>query len=94
MAESHVLSNILNAKLYLIRIQNDKKELSIEIEGLEKKKKNIQNIQIRQPPNASIIPEQIKTKRNVLLASIVGLFLMLFVAFFLEYISKYKNKNC
>jgi len=58
----------------------------VEIEDLEKKKKNLQNIKILQPPRASILPvKQIKTKRNMLLA--------LIVAFFLEYINKYKNRE-
>jgi len=78
----------------LAEIKSQIKNTSKEIEDLEKAKNNIQNIQILQPPSATILPvKQIKTKRNVLLASIVGLFLMLFVAFFLEYIGKYKNRE-
>ena len=61
-------------------------KILVEIEDLEKKKKNLQNIKILQPPRASILPvKQIKTKRNMLLA--------LIVAFFLEYINKYKNRE-
>ena len=84
----------MSSELYLVEVQNSRKELSIGIEDLEKKKKKIQNIQILQPPSATILPvKQIKTKRNVLLASVVGLFLMLCVAFFLEYINKYKTRE-
>ena len=70
----------MSSELYLVKVQ------TVE--------RSCQYIQILQPPSATILPvKQIKTKRNVLLASIVGLFLMLFVAFFLEYISKYKNRE-
>jgi len=68
--------------------------MSIEIEDLEKKKKNIQYIQIRQPASATILSvKQIKTKRNVTLASVLGLFLMIFLTFFIEYISRHKNSD-
>ena len=77
--------------LDLFRLKKQIVTLEREIKELEEEKNNIQTIQILQPPSATI--KQIKTKRNVLLTSIVGLFLMLFVAFFLEYISKYKNRE-
>ncbi len=89
-----------DAKLIPLLYPNlvDKKSLieivTIEIEDLEKAKKNIQNIQILQSPRATpLLIKPVRTKRNVLLASIVGLFLMLFMAFYLEYISKYKNRE-
>ena len=76
--------------LDLFRLKKQIVTLEREIKELEEEKNNIQTIQILQPPSATILPvKQIKTKRNVLnvlLASIVGLFLMLFVTFFLEYI--------
>ena len=64
-----------------------------EIEKLEKKKQSIQNIQIIQPPVTTELPKtKSKIKRNVILPSVLGLFLMLFLSFFFEYISKYKSK--
>ena len=72
--------------LDLFRLKKQIVTLEREIKELEEEKNNIQTIQILQPPSATILPvKQIKTKRNVLnvlLASIVGLFLMLFVTFF------------
>jgi len=77
----------------LYKTQKRIEKITEEIQDLEKEKANIQNIQILQAPTASQIPrKQIKTKRNVLLASILGLFIMVFLSFFLEYISKYKSK--
>jgi len=46
-------SNIISAELYLARIKNDKKELSIEIEDLEKKKrifKTSKSVSLPAPP--------------------------------------------
>jgi predicted nucleic acid-binding Zn-ribbon protein len=64
-----------------------------EIEKLEKKKQSIQNIQIIQPPVTTELPKtKSKIKRNVVLSSGLGTFLMLFLSFFLEYIRKYKSR--
>ena len=61
-----------------------------EIKNLQFKKDNIQNIQILQPPISSLYPIKPKKKLIVMLALIAGLFLMLFLAFFFEYLSKHK----
>jgi len=64
-----------------------------EINDLKEEKDNIRNIQILQPPVAKqLILQKSTAKRNIILASIMGLFLMMFLAFFFEYIRKYKNK--
>ncbi len=63
-----------------------------EIENLEFKKNSIQNIQILQPPTSSTFPIKPKKKLIVALASTAGLFLMMFLSFFLEYISKNKSR--
>ena len=57
---------------------------------LDIQKDNIQNIQIVKPPKNS--PDTIKRKKKliVVLATMVGLFMMLFISFLLEYISKNK----
>ena len=61
-----------------------------EIQNLEYKKDNVQNIQILKTPTSSPGPNKPKKKLIVLLATMVGLFAMLFLAFVLEYISKNK----
>jgi capsular polysaccharide biosynthesis protein len=63
-----------------------------EIKNLQFKKDNIQNIQTLQPPTNNPFPIKPKIKLNVMLALVVGLFIMLFSAFFLEYLSKHKKR--
>jgi uncharacterized protein involved in exopolysaccharide biosynthesis len=63
-----------------------------KIKSLQLKKDNIQNIQILKPPTSSPNPIKPKTKFIVILALVAGLFLMLFLAFFLEYLNKYKSR--
>ena len=62
-----------------------------EKKNLQFKKDSIQNIQILQPPTNSPYPIKPKKKLNVILALVTGLFLMLFLSFFLEYLSKHKS---
>ena len=80
------------AKIDLFELQKKINKLSKEIEKLEKEKQNIQNIQIIQPPVTTEIPKTSKIKRNVALSSVVGLFLLLFLSFFLEYLRNYKSR--
>jgi uncharacterized protein involved in exopolysaccharide biosynthesis len=63
-----------------------------EIENLIIKKSNIQNIQIIQNPYSSKYPVKPKKMLNVILAAFVGIFAMFFLAFFLEYISRNKER--
>jgi uncharacterized protein involved in exopolysaccharide biosynthesis len=63
------------------------------IKSIEFKKKNIQNIQVVKSPQASRSPIKPKTRLNVMLAGVVGLFLTVFLSFFVEYISKYRNRE-
>jgi uncharacterized protein involved in exopolysaccharide biosynthesis len=71
-------------------LESQRKFTSEEIEILEFKKDNVQNIQILKPPLSS--PEPIKPKKKliVILATFIGVFMMLFLSFILEYISKNK----
>jgi uncharacterized protein involved in exopolysaccharide biosynthesis len=62
-----------------------------EKQDLELKKQGIENIQILRPPTKSEHPINRKTKRNVMLAAATGLFMMLFLAFFLEYLFKHRK---
>ena len=63
-----------------------------EIENLKIKKSNIQNIQIIQNPYSSKYPVKPKKMLNVILAAFMGIFAMIFLAYFLEYISRNKER--
>ncbi len=80
-----------NYKVSLGKAKSDLQKLLESIKSLEFEKNSIQNIQILQPPSPSPYPIAPKKKLNVILAGVGGFFLMLFLAFFLEYISKYKR---
>ena len=79
--------------LKLETTQNKIKSLLTEIKSLEFKKNHIQNIQIIKTPKSSFSPIKPKTRLNVMLAGVVGLFLTVFLAFFVEYISKYRARE-
>ena len=79
-------------KFKLKELNRQLDQLLEEIKGLEFKKSNVQNIEILQPPTAGSHPIKPKIKLNVMLATIVGLFFMLFLAFFLEYIQRHRDK--
>ena len=72
--------------------EGGKKYMLVEIKNLQFKKDNIQNIQILQPATCSSFPIKPKRMLIVALALVAGLFLMLFLAFFLEYLSKHKSR--
>ena len=74
-------------------LENERKSMLEEIKGLELKKNSIQNIQIVKRPKSSPSPIKPKTRLNVMLAGVVGLFLTVFLAFFVEYISKYNSRE-
>jgi uncharacterized protein involved in exopolysaccharide biosynthesis len=78
-------------KVSLGKAKSDLQKLLESIKNLEFEKNSIQNIQILQPPSPSPYPISPKKKLNVMLAAVVGLFTMLFLAFFLEYLSKHKS---
>jgi capsular polysaccharide biosynthesis protein len=86
----HIIDPDFQPRLYDYRekIIKEKKD----IETLEKEKPNIQNIQIIQPPDTKELPKNNKIMRNVVLSAMMGLFLMIFLAFLLEYISNYKKR--
>jgi len=78
-------------KVKLEENQNKMRALQTEIKNLEFKRDGIQNIQVLQSPTSSSIPIKPKKKRNVILATMVGFFTMVFLAFLLEYIAKHKS---
>jgi capsular polysaccharide biosynthesis protein len=66
-------------------------EMKSEIETLKIKKNSIENIRLIQPPQSSIYPIKPKKELNVMLAFFAGLFISIFLAFFLEYIKKTRS---
>jgi len=76
----------------LEELNADVRRLLEEIKGLEFKKDNVQNIEILKLPTISQHPIKPKIKLNVMLATVVGLFVMLFLTFFLEYIQKHRGE--
>jgi len=71
-------------------LESQRKYTSEEIKILEYTKDNVQNIQILKPPTNSPDPIKPTKKLIVILATFIGIFMMLFLSFLLEYISKNK----
>lgn len=74
-------------------LENETRKMLGEIQNLEFKKNGIENIQILQAPTAEPDPVRPKKVLIVMLATVGGSFLMLFLSFFLEYISRYKTRR-
>lgn len=74
-------------------IENEKDNVLADIQSLNFEKSQIQNIQIIKSPKVSRFPIKPKIRLNVVLAAIGGLFLTLFLAFFIEYILRYKGRE-
>jgi uncharacterized protein involved in exopolysaccharide biosynthesis len=75
----------------LEEIQNKIKDTVENIENLKFKKNSIQNVQFIQSPIANPFPVKPRKKLIVALATIVGLFTMLLLSFFAEYVSEHKS---
>ena len=80
-----------NQKVKLETTQNNIKQLFEDIKDLQFKRQGIQNIQILKSPTSSPFPIKPKKKLIVILATTVGFFTLVFLAFLLEYIAKYKS---
>jgi capsular polysaccharide biosynthesis protein len=65
--------------------------LKVQIDRLNLEKSIIKNIRVIQDPEASIRPIKPKKRLNILLAGVVAFMMMMFLAFFLEYIQKAKS---
>jgi LPS O-antigen subunit length determinant protein (WzzB/FepE family) len=63
-------------------------EMEAKMNSLKIKKQSIENIKLVQRPQSSVFPIKPKKTLNVVLAFVVGLFLSIFLAFFLEYLQK------
>jgi len=74
-------------------LENESQKLLAEIDSLEFKKNSIQNIQVMQKPYSSKYPIKPKKMLNVILAVTVGLFVMILLAFLLEYIARNKERK-
>lgn len=75
-------------------LEYKKENIIYDLKKIQYERDNIQNIQILEPPNSNHYPIKPKTKLNIIFALLAGLFLMMFLAFLLEYLSKHnKNKN-
>lgn len=70
-----------------------KQALLKNIRMLEHNKDSVQNIKILQPPTATEQPIKPKKMLIIVLATFLGLFFMLFLSFFLEFVSRYKQKG-
>ena len=91
--EKQTKSKIDNFKAKLMSLENEKKYKQEKIEILKYKKTAIKGIQIIQSAAFEPNPVKPKTVLNIALAFIAGLFLMVFSAFFINYIAKYKNTD-
>jgi capsular polysaccharide biosynthesis protein len=80
-------------KTKINNLESSAKAVTEGIKYFEFKKARVQNVRIIQPPTVSSDPIKPKTRRNVMLASIVGLFIAVFAAFFLEYLIKCKGRK-
>jgi len=74
-------------------LESEKELILQDIKSIEFQRKSIQNIQINKAPRRSESPIKPKTRLNVMLAGVVGLFLTVFLSFFVEYISKYRKRE-
>jgi LPS O-antigen subunit length determinant protein (WzzB/FepE family) len=80
-------------RLYLQELDSETKRLLEQIKELEFKKNNVLAIEVVQAPTATPHPVRPRTQLNVMLAGAVGLFVMLFLAFFLEYVQRHRAET-
>lgn len=81
--------NDLNKQLG--KLMTEVEEIKSEMQTLKIKMQSIENIKLIQPLQSSIYPIKPKKKLNVMLAFVVGLFLSIFLAFFLKYLHKMRS---
>jgi len=88
------LSNQINdirtkKEIASMKIEN----LKVQIDRLNLEKSIIKNIRFIQDPETSLSPIKPKKRLNVLLAGVAAFMMMMFLAFFVEYIQKAKSNN-
>jgi LPS O-antigen subunit length determinant protein (WzzB/FepE family) len=84
---------IQNNRMRITKLQIEKSGLSENIKNLENEKKQIRGIEILQAPTISTLPIKPRTKLNMIVWSVIGLVVMIFLAFFVEYISRYRTRG-
>ena len=80
--------NLESEKQRLTEDEEKLKNIEDQIDHLEFKKDSVQNIQILKPPTNSPNPIKPILLLNVAMAFMAGIFLMVFLSFLIEYISK------
>lgn len=74
------------------KLRKDIDNINIQINLLDREKELISGIRVIQEPQASLHPIKPKKVLNISISLILGLFSMIFLAFFLEYFRGNKNK--
>ena len=72
----------------LSEVKGEIETMKSEMERLRIMKESIENMRLIQEPQASIYPIKPKKKLNIVLAFVLGLFISVFLAFFIEYLQK------
>ncbi|MFX0133318.1 MAG: GNVR domain-containing protein [Candidatus Hodarchaeota archaeon] len=93
--KNKINDNNLEKEDQLQQIQKYASEIAQRVDEMQKiqlEKERIQNIQIVDSATKNPYPVRPKTKLNITFALVAGLFFMVFLAFFLEYLSKYREK--
>jgi LPS O-antigen subunit length determinant protein (WzzB/FepE family) len=84
---------IATLKLQIDDLETQKKIINKELQFLDQMKNNVPNLQILQPPVSSPDPIKPKKKLIVILATSIGIFMMVFLSFFIEYITKNRKQK-
>ena len=84
---------IQNNRMRITKLQMEKNRLSENIKNLENEKNQIRGIEILQTPTVSPSPIKPRTKLNMIVWSVMGLVVMIFLAFLLEYVSRYRTRR-
>ena len=79
----------LNGQLSKVKAEIEAAKLEIERSRIQKE--SIKNMRLIREPQASIYPIKPKKELNIVLALVVGLFISVFLAFFIEYLQKAKS---
>jgi uncharacterized protein involved in exopolysaccharide biosynthesis len=93
MEVNHYVSQQQQEQLSIKNLSIRERVLLQDLEDLASSRDKVQNLQILQDPTRSRNPIKPKTKLNVILACVGGLFFMVFLSFFLEYVSQQRTKK-
>jgi capsular polysaccharide biosynthesis protein len=87
------LNMIRNDRMRITILRTQISRLSEKIRNLEYEKNQIKGIEVLQAPTSSARPVKRKIALTVVLASVGGVVVMSFLAFFIEYILKYRARE-